>query len=49
MVRSIVPRYFLLALSLIGCAVSGVAPAHAQTIGDFSGLWTRGARISVLF
>jgi hypothetical protein len=49
MARSIVPRYFLLASMLIGSGVLGIpaghaqAPAPAQTIGDFSGLWTRGS------
>ncbi len=44
MVRSIVPRCLLLALSVIGGAPTAVAPAQAQTqdVGDFSGLWTRG-------
>jgi hypothetical protein len=42
MARSIVPKNFLLALLVFGGALLSVTPAQAQSVGDFSGLWTRG-------
>ena len=42
MVRLIPPRQFLLAVAVLSAAAFSEASAQDQSIGDFSGLWTRG-------